>query len=88
MAHKIPASVMAMNELGRLGIKTVDSDDMVAFHEIDIVQRRLRRCLGFWITFSYYDYYCWTGISGSWRTSVRRTSRLTRDSPVLDRDQR
>ena len=38
MAHKIPASVMAMNEQGRLGIKTVDSDDMVAFHEIDIVR--------------------------------------------------
>ena len=38
MAHKIPASVMAMNEQGRLGIKTVDSDNVVAFHEIDIVR--------------------------------------------------
>ena len=38
LAHKIPASVMAMNAEGRLGIKTVADDDRVVFHEIDIVR--------------------------------------------------
>ena len=38
MAHKIPASVMAMDEHGSLGIKTVNSDNTVEFHEIDIVR--------------------------------------------------
>ena len=38
MAHKIPASVMSMDELGRLGIKIVDSDNTVEFHEIEIIR--------------------------------------------------
>ena len=38
MAHKIPASVMAMDEHGRLGIKTVNSESTVVFHEIEIVR--------------------------------------------------
>ena len=38
MAHKIPASVMSMDELGRLGIKTVDSDNTVEFLEIEIIR--------------------------------------------------
>ena len=35
-----------MNEFGALGVKTVDADDVVRFHEIDVVRAQIE---GIWV---------------------------------------
>ena len=38
LAHKVPTSVLVLDEFEVLGIKTVDNDNLVEFHAIDIVR--------------------------------------------------
>lgn len=38
LAHRVPASLLALDDQGRLGIKTVADDDRVRFYEADIVR--------------------------------------------------
>lgn len=37
-AHRLPASLLALDEQGRVGIKAVDHDDQVVFHPVEIVR--------------------------------------------------
>ncbi|MDX1541801.1 MAG: hypothetical protein R3349_10410, partial [Geminicoccaceae bacterium] len=37
-AHPVPASLLALDDDGRLGIKSVTGDDRVRFHEAEIVR--------------------------------------------------
>jgi membrane fusion protein, multidrug efflux system len=37
-AHRVPASLLALNDAGVLGVKSVDGDGVVAFHPADIVR--------------------------------------------------
>lgn len=37
-AHKVPTSVMLLDEFGALGVKTVDDDDKVEVHAVEIVR--------------------------------------------------
>jgi multidrug efflux system membrane fusion protein len=37
MAHRIPASLVSLNDAGEVGVKTVEKDGRVAFHPITIV---------------------------------------------------
>jgi len=37
-AHRVPASALVLNDAGELGIKAVDDDGLVMFHEADIVR--------------------------------------------------
>jgi multidrug efflux system membrane fusion protein len=38
LAHRVPASLLALNDAGVLGVKAVNSDDKVVFHPAEIVR--------------------------------------------------
>lgn len=46
-AHKVPTSVLVLDEFGNLGIKSVDDDNRVEFHGIEIVREDQD---GVWVT--------------------------------------
>jgi membrane fusion protein, multidrug efflux system len=47
MAHRVSPALVALDERGRLGVKVVDEDDRVAFHEIEAVRADVD---GIWVT--------------------------------------
>lgn len=47
LAHRISPALVALDDRGRLGVKTVDGDDRVAFHEIDVMRADAD---GIWVT--------------------------------------
>jgi membrane fusion protein, multidrug efflux system len=47
MAHRISPALVALDDRGRLGVKTVDDEDRVAFHEIEAVRADVE---GIWVT--------------------------------------
>jgi membrane fusion protein, multidrug efflux system len=38
LAHRVPAALLALDDQGRLGIKSVNGEDEVVFHRVDIVR--------------------------------------------------
>jgi membrane fusion protein, multidrug efflux system len=38
LAHRIPASLLALNDAGLLGVKAVDQDEEVVFYPADVVR--------------------------------------------------
>jgi membrane fusion protein, multidrug efflux system len=38
LAHRVPAALLALDDLGRVGIKSVNGEDEVVFHRVDIVR--------------------------------------------------
>lgn len=46
-AHKISAAVISLDDAGRVGTKTVDSDDRVVFHPIEVIRTAPD---GVWVT--------------------------------------
>ncbi len=47
MAQRISPALIGLDERGRLGVKTVDTDERVAFHEVDVVRADAD---GVWVT--------------------------------------
>lgn len=47
MAHFVSPSVISLDPEGRLGVKTVDAEDIVAFHPVEIVRAEID---GVWVT--------------------------------------
>lgn len=47
MAHFVAPSVISLDPVGRLGVKTVGEDDIVQFHEIEIVRAEID---GIWVS--------------------------------------
>src|SRR5690606_2333158 len=49
-AHKIAPSAMTLNDAGAVGVKAVNSDNIVEFHEVNIVGESSGMNPGMWVT--------------------------------------
>ena len=47
IAHLVPVSILRLDNTGNLGIRTIDTDGLVAFKEVDIIEDTGE---GAWIT--------------------------------------
>ena len=62
IAHLVPVSILRLDNTGNLGIRTIDTDGLVAFKEVDIIEDTGEGSLDYWLRNYFNHYHSWSGL--------------------------